>query len=119
MKKIIKNTTNEEIVLFGLHIGALSSFELEPNFWQKLASDLNVSPLIISGSVVVNDGVRDLDTDEALNFISVNPSFFSQSDLYQNQSIVVYSGQQNLVYDEFSLDEKSEIIVNGTLCVLE
>lgn len=119
MKKIIKNTTIEEIILFGLHIEAESSLELEPNFWQKLASDQDVNVLISSGSIVINDGSRDLDTDEALDFISINPSIFTRDRAFSSQTVVVYLGQQNLVCEEFSVDSNSEIVVNGTLCVLE
>lgn len=119
MKKIIKNTTNSEIVVFGVHIPPLSESDISTNFWQKLASDLYVKELISNRTVIINNGSIDLDIDEALNYVSTSPSLSTRDQIFQSESIVIYTGQQVSVFEEMEINEGGEIVVNGTLFVLE
>jgi len=74
MSKIIKNTTGLDIDLdsVGLTIAALSSYNVEIDEYTLWASEpviAEVSPLITSGDLVVNDGLYDLVAFDGINYL--------------------------------------------------
>lgn len=74
MAKILKNTTGSDISLdsSGLYIVSSSSLLLEVTDYSLIAADDSVSELttlISSGDIVVNDGSADLSVTEAIAFI--------------------------------------------------
>lgn len=82
MSKIIKNTTLTPIELMttGVTIGANSSFTIEPSEYPRWAIDdfINeVSPLITSGDIVINDGISDLSIVDGINFLKYPDTFSS------------------------------------------
>jgi len=74
MAKILKNTTASDIELFniGRTIEASGQLELETTDLARVASDESITELtslINSGDIVVNDGTSDLDASIALDYI--------------------------------------------------
>lgn len=87
MAKILKNTTGSEITLSvnGFSIPAGGQVNIVNQNYGLLAKDGSVTeltPLINSGDIVVNDGTNDLIADVALNHVSnVNGVIFDHSDI--------------------------------------
>lgn len=74
MAKILKNTTGSDISLeiTGVTVPASGQIEFNTEDFLELASDdsiAEISPLITSGDIVVNDGTSDLSVDDGNNFI--------------------------------------------------
>lgn len=74
-KKILKNTTNASIELaqVGYTVPALGQIIIEPGAYYLLANEIGLTPsgqldtLIANGSIVVNDGVRDLTVAQGIS----------------------------------------------------
>lgn len=64
MAKIIKNTTANPITIkdVGITVPALSSYTIPLQDYLLWAASLNIFPFITAGTIVVNDGLRDLST---------------------------------------------------------
>jgi hypothetical protein len=74
MAKILKNTTGSAIFLkfIGINIPANSSITIQPEDYLLLSSLNSITELttrINAGTIVVNDGIRDLNATRGLNFI--------------------------------------------------
>ena len=74
MSKIIKNTTGTDIELqvLGVTVPASGQIQLSVEDYLDLSSDISIlelTPLINSGNIVINDGITDLPIVEALAYI--------------------------------------------------
>jgi hypothetical protein len=69
--------------------------------------------------LVMNDGSRDLDRDEGVNYSGTTPTLFPRDAIFNGESLVVYTGHQHVVYDELTINAGAEMIINGTVFVLE
>jgi len=81
--KILKNSTSTdiEITSIGLSVIALSSYTVNVEDYLLLASDDSITELtslISSGDIVVNDGTSDLSSTDGLNYIKY-PDFAGSS----------------------------------------
>jgi hypothetical protein len=87
-KKIIKNTTNSDIDIIetGRRIPALGQIEIDPIrylYWATPETITEITPLINSGDLIVNDGIQDLivangiSLDRAIDFLKYSDSAFS------------------------------------------
>lgn len=74
MKKILKNTTGSpiELEIIGLEVPASSQIEIDPQYYDLLASNDSITELttlINAGSIVVNNGNVDLQAAEGIKFL--------------------------------------------------
>lgn len=87
MVKILKNTTTSDIELntIGLTIPANSQITIQVEDYLLLASEdsiTEITPLINSGDIIVNDGIDDLFLEKGINFIKYQDNFKSKNDIY-------------------------------------
>lgn len=90
MPKIIKNSTASGIPILslGVEFAASLSVEVDPEDYLLLATDdtiAELTPLINSGDLVINDGIQDLSPEDGINFLkysdeSTNIRFLSNPD---------------------------------------
>ena len=82
MAKIIKNTTAADIMVdqAGILIEASTQYQIEVQdylLWASAAVLAEVSPLITSGDLVVNDGIQDLSVSDGINFLEYPDTAFN------------------------------------------
>jgi hypothetical protein len=64
--KILKNTTSNDITVFGHFIPAGASQDVSPNKFLKLIYEPDVHDLVIAGDLVVNNGTEDLSASDGI-----------------------------------------------------
>jgi len=114
MSKILKNTTSSDIELFnlGITIPASNQVTLDTSEYLLLASEdvvVELTTLINSGDIVVNDGVNDLAASEGIVYIEFPDNALGVR--FDNSSNGFTSGETQSAIEEVqdNLDNKSII----------
>lgn len=71
MSKIVKNTTNQTILLSdtGVSISANGQYTIDPQTYLLWATSSDVVTRIVNGTITINDGTNDLNISDAIDHI--------------------------------------------------
>jgi hypothetical protein len=123
--KILKNTTNEDLYLINMEIPAHGQVFIEHTMWSKLIQNSYVFELIELGTIVVNNGSRDLSISQAIRhmylFQDESPyggQHFSYRRVYAGSLVWIPYDQQMLEYQEINLEENSELDIEGEVVII-
>ena len=124
-KAILKNTTNSDIELkvLGIELLANSSKEIEATDYLVLISVDSITeldPLLSSGDIVVNDGVRDITSANEREYLSSRTAFGNrfQNDADRGNGFISTNTQEaieELLNIAAPLRVPISLIYNGTL----
>lgn len=80
LKKILKNNTENTLQILNKDVASQDSYDVPPNQWIKLMHCENIGLLISNSSIIVNDGIENLNpTRGELHINRLNPFDFYSS----------------------------------------
>jgi hypothetical protein len=124
--KILKNQTANSFFLINMEIPANGEIFVEATMWAKLIQNGDVFRLIEMGTLVVNNGTRDLGIAEAIHHMYLfqdepaptTNGHFSYRRINSGVTINIPVEQQMISYQEISVEFGGELDNEGEVLII-
>lgn len=115
--KYLKNTTSEPIIYLNMTLMPGELYELEVTMWAKAVQNKTIFPMIANGTIIVNDGTRDLDPVAGESLIyKIQETEFNFSYNNVDVDLSIKSGQQMVVYE--TMEVTNTLHLDGQVVIL-
>ena len=124
--KILKNTTQTDIILINMLIPKDEQVDIEPTMWAKLLQNGKVFEYINNGTLILNNGTNDLDIPSALRHIALFQSeenvsvapHFSFRKILSGVTVTVPEEEQMIEYQEICIANTGELNIEGEVVII-